>query len=297
MVTTIRAIETAYQGYRFRSRLEARWAVFFDALGVGWEYEKEGFDLGDGVRYLPDFWLPAWAGWVEIKPGEPDREERDKAARLVPATGHRVLVVGGQPWPGQYAVTLLFGEEDDGVLASRPGPAAPSPGTPGASGCGCRRRRRTRRGGTASTTAGAARPESSSWSCDERLRSSRRRRWCGRMRRPAPPGSSTAKPGSLPPPRAWAPASPGPRRRPSWPTWRGSRRRRSDEDDTGRTSRRRPAGGGSGGPAERRRGQAPPGVPARLLQASVPATRWELGGPQLADACTHPQDKEPGWLS
>jgi hypothetical protein len=30
--TEIKAIETSYKGYRFRSRLEARWAVFFDAL-------------------------------------------------------------------------------------------------------------------------------------------------------------------------------------------------------------------------------------------------------------------------
>jgi len=41
----ITAIETRYKGYRFRSRLEARWAVFFDALGVIWEYEKEGFEV------------------------------------------------------------------------------------------------------------------------------------------------------------------------------------------------------------------------------------------------------------
>ena len=49
-----RAIETRYKGYRFRSRLEARWAVFFDALGLKWEYEPEGFELPSG-RYLPDF--------------------------------------------------------------------------------------------------------------------------------------------------------------------------------------------------------------------------------------------------
>lgn len=64
----IKAIETSYKGYRFRSRLEARWAVFFDALGIKWEYEKEGFDLGDGLRYLPDFWIPEYKCWVEIKP-------------------------------------------------------------------------------------------------------------------------------------------------------------------------------------------------------------------------------------
>lgn len=43
---TVKAIEARYRGYRFRSRLEARWAVFFDALKVRWEYEEEGFAAG-----------------------------------------------------------------------------------------------------------------------------------------------------------------------------------------------------------------------------------------------------------
>lgn len=53
----LRAIQTEYKGYLFRSRLEARWAVFFDVCGVAWEYEPEGYDLGDGLCYLPDFLL------------------------------------------------------------------------------------------------------------------------------------------------------------------------------------------------------------------------------------------------
>ena len=36
----INAIETYYNGYKFRSRLEARWAVFFDALIVEKAYDK-----------------------------------------------------------------------------------------------------------------------------------------------------------------------------------------------------------------------------------------------------------------
>ena len=54
-MSDIKPIETIYNGYRFRSRLEARWAVFFDALGIEYEYEPEGFDLGNGTYYLPDF--------------------------------------------------------------------------------------------------------------------------------------------------------------------------------------------------------------------------------------------------
>jgi len=54
----IQAIETFYDGYYFRSRLEARWAVFFNALDIDYEYEKEGFEFEVGRRYLSDFWLP-----------------------------------------------------------------------------------------------------------------------------------------------------------------------------------------------------------------------------------------------
>lgn len=69
----VKAIQTRYKGYLFRSRLEARWAVFFDACGVEYEYEPEGFDLGNGVMYLPDFLLHGVAGrdggdiFVEVK--------------------------------------------------------------------------------------------------------------------------------------------------------------------------------------------------------------------------------------
>lgn len=54
----IKPIETVYNGYRFRSRLEARWAVFFDMAGIKYLYEPEGYQLSDGTRYLPDFYLP-----------------------------------------------------------------------------------------------------------------------------------------------------------------------------------------------------------------------------------------------
>ena len=63
----IKPIETIYNGYRFRSRLEARWAVFFDAAGIKYQYESEGFELDNGVRYLPDFYLPEFNIFVEIK--------------------------------------------------------------------------------------------------------------------------------------------------------------------------------------------------------------------------------------
>ena len=62
----IKPIETVYKGYRFRSRLEARWAVFFDSLSIPYVYEPEGLNIG-GVYYLPDFYLPDCNQFFEVK--------------------------------------------------------------------------------------------------------------------------------------------------------------------------------------------------------------------------------------
>jgi hypothetical protein len=62
------AIDTFYNEHFFRSRLEARWAVYFDNLGEKWEYEPEGFILENGVKYLPDFFIPKMDCYVEVKP-------------------------------------------------------------------------------------------------------------------------------------------------------------------------------------------------------------------------------------
>jgi hypothetical protein len=78
----MKPIQTTYKGYRLRSRLEARWAVFLDALGMTWPYVDEGFDLGDGLWYLPDFFVEEWDCWIEIKGSKPIEEEVLKCARL-----------------------------------------------------------------------------------------------------------------------------------------------------------------------------------------------------------------------
>lgn len=79
---SIKAIETVYKGYRFRSRLEARYAVMFDALGFEWQYEPEGFDLGEMGCYLPDFFLPKLNVWIEIKGGKATDVELAKCCAL-----------------------------------------------------------------------------------------------------------------------------------------------------------------------------------------------------------------------
>ena len=97
---TIKAIETVWKGYRFRSRLEARWAVFFDRLGVEWEYEPEGFEDGEGNRYLPDFRFKDRDGhysFAEVK-GDPTwLNGGAKCTALVPRK--ELLLLGNIPDP------------------------------------------------------------------------------------------------------------------------------------------------------------------------------------------------------
>lgn len=71
----MKAIETYYNGYRFRSRLEARVAKLLEGLEIKYEYEPEGFVLSDGTHYLPDFYLPESRSWLEVKGVMDDRSE------------------------------------------------------------------------------------------------------------------------------------------------------------------------------------------------------------------------------
>lgn len=99
MKDKLKPIETPYKGYRFRSRTEARWAVFLDSIGEEWEYETEGYPLKSGC-YLPDFYLPRLGYWLEVKPNEPidpNSEEVLKCQELARATEKPVVMVWGLP--------------------------------------------------------------------------------------------------------------------------------------------------------------------------------------------------------
>jgi hypothetical protein len=118
-------IETKYKGYRFRSRTEARWAVFLDSIGAEWEYEKEGYNV-EGTWYLPDFWLPyesmrneGWGFWVEIKPTPLDLQQVHLLAELARFTGHRTFAICGQPWPRKHKI-YIFQHHHGGTPAKIP---------------------------------------------------------------------------------------------------------------------------------------------------------------------------------
>lgn len=94
----IAPIETRYRGIRFRSRTEARWAVFFDLVGLAYDYEAEGFGLDAGA-YLPDFWLRDVRLFLEVKGQDPTDEERTKCAELAKRSGVECLIAIGPPEP------------------------------------------------------------------------------------------------------------------------------------------------------------------------------------------------------
>lgn len=139
MSVAIQPIPTRYAGHLFRSRLEARWAVFFDAVGAGWEYEPQGYRLPgftrmnedsghkvDGGMYLPDFLLTDCGVWVEVK-GSSDALNVDLmrvAARQLPRQprscgGTKLLILG--PIPALPSVG------DWGWMALQSCPDCPSP--------------------------------------------------------------------------------------------------------------------------------------------------------------------------
>ena len=103
----IKAIPTEYKGYRFRSRLEARWAVFFDACGVTWEYEPEGIILSDGTAYLPDFYLSDFHCYFEVK--------RKSLKGTVEGNAAESKISNGQ-YSNSWAGIISFGDPMDDDL-------------------------------------------------------------------------------------------------------------------------------------------------------------------------------------
>ena len=115
MSQNIKSKETYYDGYRFRSRLEARWAVFFNNIGLEYEYEMEGFDMEE-CSYLPDFYIPSIDRWFEIK-GQPltvsEVQKCEQFCRRKDNENIKFSILIGAPKP------LMLEEEDFSILGIR----------------------------------------------------------------------------------------------------------------------------------------------------------------------------------
>jgi hypothetical protein len=113
---SIKAIETHYDGYRFRSRTEARYAHMWRTLYWPYEFERQGFVLERG-SYLPDFWLPG-RGWFEVKGPPPTSEDEDRCQGLAIETRQLVALGSGQPCWG--TVLICFSPDGHRFMTTLP---------------------------------------------------------------------------------------------------------------------------------------------------------------------------------
>jgi hypothetical protein len=114
----LKPIPTRYDGYHFRSRTEARYAVLWKACYWPYEFERQGFSLERGA-YLPDFYLPQQGIWVEVKGPPPSFEEEDLCQCLAIETLQPVIIAWGQPsWE---TVVICFTPDGDRQLISLAG--------------------------------------------------------------------------------------------------------------------------------------------------------------------------------
>jgi hypothetical protein len=107
----IESIPTQYSGVTFRSRLEARWAQFFDVIGVNWQYEPMRIE-----GWIPDFLIDGrWLAEVKPTPitstGAAHHEPFAKAIR-----DFDTLLLGEGPGD---ALGLVVRRESDGSILAR----------------------------------------------------------------------------------------------------------------------------------------------------------------------------------
>lgn len=122
----IKPIETVYNGYRFRSRLEARWAVFFDAAGIKYQYEPEGFTDGKNF-YLPDFYFPEDNLYGEVKGSEEQyKKDISKMCAVITDTSRikKIAVFGEIPMTNNdvFFIPIMYWDtlDDDITIKYKP---------------------------------------------------------------------------------------------------------------------------------------------------------------------------------
>jgi hypothetical protein len=111
----LKAIPQEHHGITYRSRTEARWAEFFRLTMTPFQYELEGYQLGN-AWYVPDFWLTHAEAFFEVKGGPPTLPERHKATQLARRSEYPVLVACGNP--SQEVQVLCFTPDGKDVQCS-----------------------------------------------------------------------------------------------------------------------------------------------------------------------------------
>ena len=89
-----------YRNVKYRSKTEAQWANFLDKMHIRHRYEDKRFALMNGKYYTPDFYLPDYGIYLEVKPSDPiirnaEREKPEVLASML--DNERVWITHGRP--------------------------------------------------------------------------------------------------------------------------------------------------------------------------------------------------------
>lgn len=94
------AIPTTFDGVKYKSQTEAKWAVFFNRLGVEFTYEPRPFNITQTNKYTPDFYVKDFKAVIEVKPDDRNivLKEAHKIAMLrLNLKAHNVWLIMGPP--------------------------------------------------------------------------------------------------------------------------------------------------------------------------------------------------------
>jgi hypothetical protein len=115
-IPPMRPIRTKFQRVSFPSLNEARWACCWNVLGIPWVSQPQGFNLGHGVGYLCDFYLPTWDCYAEVKSdGAPLDVPIAKCRALARESKTMTLLIVGAPGGNTYYVNV-YGRHGDESL-------------------------------------------------------------------------------------------------------------------------------------------------------------------------------------
>lgn len=89
-------------GIKFRSSWEVECAIWLNTKNICWEYEKYRFKLSTGEIYIPDFYLPQFDVFIEVKgnkygkngfrkPIQFIKENPDKKLYILDSEGHKKI--------------------------------------------------------------------------------------------------------------------------------------------------------------------------------------------------------------
>ncbi len=102
-----------YKDCYYTTKLEAKWAVFFDNLNIKYDYEPRRKNVLSGKVYIPKFYLHKYDIFADIHPQKKETAELEKEYKF--ATQNNLLIIFGEPAIDGYVVKYIGDSFSDDV--------------------------------------------------------------------------------------------------------------------------------------------------------------------------------------